>query len=188
MRKQLLAIALLLCISNFSVAQNNKTVSEKTTAGRYSFIAEAGGAGIMFSANLDARFKKTRFGWGGRAGIGFVSAWDDYYDPITMTWSGGNERSAITLPVQVNYVFGKNNSPHTFEAGGGVTYVSRKLNIMNFSYWYDIDRRTQFFGTFAFMYRRQPINGGFSWRAGFTPIFAKDYIQPFGAVSVGYNF
>jgi len=48
---------------------------------------------------------------------------------------------------------------------------------MNF---YD-DRRTQVLGTFSFMYRHQPASGGFSWRAGFTPLFGKDYLQPFGA-------
>jgi hypothetical protein len=190
MRKQVLAILLLLSVPVFSMAQNNKTEAAKTTTGRYSFIAEAGGAGIAFSANFDTRFKNSRLGWGGRAGVGFVSGWDDEYDPVLMMWTDGDQVSAITVPVQFNYVFGKNNSPHTFEAGIGATYVSKKLNIMDFSSYYssNSDRRTQFFGTFAFMYRRQPVNGGFSWRAGFTPLFAKGYIQPFGAVSVGYNF
>ena len=87
-------------------------------------------------------------------------------------------------PLQLNYIFGKENSPHTFEVGGGLTYVSRKLTIMNF---YDEDR-SNLFGTFAFMYRRQPKNGGFTWRAGFTPLIAKGLIQPFGALGVGYNF
>jgi len=86
--------------------------------------------------------------------------------------------------VQINYVFGKSSSPHSFEAGAGITYVSKKLEIMNF---YG-DKRTQLFGTFSFMYRRQPINGGFSWWAGFTPLFGKHYIQAFGWLSVGYNF
>ena len=181
MRKQLLVIStFFLCI--FSVAQKYNS-SEKTIA-QTSFFAEAGGPGIMFSANIDKRFNMSHYGLGGRIGLGFVSAYDDYYDPMTGVYYGGNERSAITLPVQVNYIFSKGNSPHTFEVGAGATYVTKKLQIMNF---YD-DKRTQFFGTFAFMYRRQPVNGGFSWRAGFTPIFGKSYIQPFGAVSVGYNF
>jgi hypothetical protein len=38
------------------------------------------------------------------------------------------------------------------------------------------------------MYRRQPVNGGFSWRVGFTPLIAKGYVQGFAAASVGYNF
>ncbi|NOT49950.1 MAG: hypothetical protein HOP10_01575 [Chitinophagaceae bacterium] len=190
MRKQMLVILLLVIISDFSKAQNKKTAPDKATAGRYSFIAEGGGAGIAFSANFDTRFKNSRLGLGGRLGVGFVSAWADYYDPVLMMWTEDDQESAITFPVQLNYVFGKNNSPHTFEAGAGCTYVSKKLNIMNFASYYNSnsDRRTQFFGTFAFMYRRQPLNGGFSWRAGFTPIFAKDYIQPFGSLSVGYNF
>jgi len=103
---------------------------------------------------------------------------------VTGYYTYGDQRSALTLPVQVNYIFGKGTSPHTFEVGSGITYVSKKLEILNF---YD-DKQSNFFGTFSFMYRRQPVNGGFSWRAGFTPIFAKSYIQPFGAVSVGYNF
>lgn len=191
MRTLLFAAVLLLASFNNSIAQkNNNSESEKISSGRSSFIAEGGGAGIAFSANFDTRFKNDRLGWGGRIGVGFVSAWADYYDPVLMVWTDADQESAITFPVQLNYVFGKRNSPHSLEAGAGCTYVSKKLNIMEFSSYYssNSDRRTQFFGTFAFMYRRQPLNGGFSWRAGFTPIFAKDYIQPFGAVSVGYNF
>jgi len=136
---------------------------------------------------MDRRFSPGRLGWGGRIGLGFVSAYDDYYDPVNMVWYGGDQKSAITTPVQVNYIFGKDNSVHTLEVGAGFTYVSQKLTIMNFDF-YDEDRRSQFFGTFSFMYRRQQLNGGFSWRAGFTPLVAKSYIQPFAAVSIGYNF
>ena len=184
MRKQFLLSLLL--IPGFSplFAQKNNSLSTKNSVGQNSFIAEAGGPGIAFSANIDRRFKPGRIGWGGRIGLGFVSAYDDYYDPVTGYYYGGDQKSAITFPAQVNYIFGKENSAHTLEVGAGFTYVSKKLTIMNF---YD-DKRSNFFGTFSFMYRRQPVNGGFSWRAGFTPIFAKSFIQPFGAVSVGYNF
>jgi hypothetical protein len=183
MRKQFLVVpALFFCIADF--AQKNNSSSSSISSGKSSFIAEAGGPGIAFSANYDFRFKETRLGLGARVGLGFVSAYDYYYDPVTGTSYDNGDRSALTFPVQLNYIFGKDNSPHTFEVGGGVTYVSKKLEILNF---YD-DKRTKVFGTFAFMYRRQPLNGGFSWRAGFTPIFSKNYIQPFGAVSVGYNF
>ena len=121
--------------------------------------------------------------------VGFVSSYDDTYDPVTGYYQYGDEKSAITFPVQLNYIFGKENSAHTLEVGGGLTYVSKKLSIMNFdNYPMEKDRRSQFFGAFSFMYRRQPINGGFSWRAGFTPLIAKGYVQAFGAVSVGYNF
>lgn len=139
---------------------------------------------MPFLLILTEGLKNSHLGFGGRIGVGFVTAYDDYYDPTTNTYYGGKQESAITVPVQLNYIFGKMISPHTFEVGAGLTYASKKLTIMNF---YD-DDRSQVFGTFAFMYRRQPKNGGFTWRAGFTPLISKSLIQPFGALSVGYNF
>jgi hypothetical protein len=62
--------------------------------------------------------------------------------------------------------------------------MTKALEVLNF---YE-DKKSNLFGTFSFMYRRQPVDGGFSWRIGFTPMVAKSYIQPFGAASVGYNF
>lgn len=162
----------------------SQTDSQKTTEGRNSFYAEAGGPSIMFSANFDRRFTPSNLGLGGRVGIGFVTAWEEEYDPVTGTYRGGRDRSVVTVPVQLNYIFGKTNSPHTFETGVGVTYMGRKIGVLNF---YD-ETESQLFGTFTFMYRRQPRNGGFSWRAGFTPLVAKKFIQPMGGLSLGYNF
>jgi len=149
--------------------------------GRNSFYAEFGGPGILFSANIDRRIKPSSEGWGFRGGLGFVTADEvetvngiDYYNPT----------SAMTALAQLNYVFGKRDSPGAFEVGAGATYVTKELEFMNF---YD-DKKSNFFGTFSFMYRRQPLNGGFSWRAGFTPLFAKGYVQASGALSLGYNF
>ncbi|MCU7550521.1 hypothetical protein OCK74_15490 [Chitinophagaceae bacterium LB-8] len=179
MKKTLLLALLFVAIS---ASAQNETGSSSVIPGRTSFFAEVGGPGILFSANIDTRFKPGHLGWGGRIGLGFVTADENkddgsgypYYEPA----------SVVTVPVQVNYIFGKSSSPHTFEAGAGFTYMGRKLEILNF---YD-DRTSNFFGTASFMYRRQPVNGGFTWRIGFTPLIAKGYIQPLGAASVGYNF
>ena len=81
MRKQIFGCCLLLCISNLIFSQDNRLADN--SIGQSSFFAEAGGPGVAFSANLDRRFKPGRLGWGGRIGVGFVSAWDDYYDPVT---------------------------------------------------------------------------------------------------------
>jgi hypothetical protein len=178
MRKLFLFVASLFA-AVFSFAQNSGKVE-----GRTSFFAEGGGPGILFSTNIDQRFHQSNLGIGGRVGIGFVTAWADNYDPVTGYYSGGKQSSVITVPVQVNYIFGKPNTPHSFEVGAGATYVGKKLDIMDFYQ----ERRTNLFGTFSFMYRRQPKNGGVSWRIGFTPLFAQGYIQPFGGVSIGYNF
>ena len=160
--------------SSFAQYSNNHHVEGQT-----SFYAELGGPGILFSANIDHRFTPSRLGWGGRIGLGFTT--DDNYDPYGYYY---NQSSVVTVPLQVNYIFGKDNNPHTFEVGAGVTITGKKIDIFNN---YD-SSSSNFFGTASFMYRRQPINGGFSWRIGFTPLIAHGYIQPSGAVSVGYNF
>ncbi len=180
MKKFLFACISLFVIVNCSFSQNTQSNVSKVP-GQTSFYAELGGPGILFSANIDRRFKPSALGWGFRAGVGFVTA--DESKIVNGSYEY-NPASVITVPVQLNYIFGKTDSPHTFEVGAGATYAGKKLDIMNF---YD-DKQSNFFGTFSFMYRRQPINGGFSWRIGFVPLVAKGYIQPSGAVSVGYNF
>ncbi len=175
MKKIYLGWMLLIGCTFTSYAQENE---EKVT-GQNTFYAELGGPGILFSANYDRRFTNSHLGFGGRVGIGFVS--DDLYDNINFT---SVPRSIITVPVQLNYLFGKQESVHTFEVGAGVTYLGQKTDVLDFN----SDQQTQWFGTASFMYRRQPKNGGFSWRGGLTPLIAKGYIQPFVGFSIGYVF
>jgi len=179
--QKFLLFVFIVCFSAGVTCSQDSKVNSSRVPGQTSFFAELGGPGILFSANIDRRFKGSTLGWGFRAGLGFVTADEEkevngYYEY--------EPTSTVTVPVQLNYIFGKTDSPHSFEVGAGITYVGKKLDIMNF---YD-DRQSNVFGTFSFMYRRQPLNGGFSWRAGFTPLVAKGYIQPSGGVSVGYNF
>ena len=179
MRKKIPLTFVLIVAIFFCLAQKNNSRSDENSLSQTSFYAELGGPGILFSANIDRRFNKSNLGLGGRIGLGFVSGYletDPYnYDEPT---------SVVTFPVQLNYLFGKPGSPHTFEAGAGFTLTGKKIGVFDF---YD-STASNFFVTASFMYRRQPANGGFSWRIGFTPLIAKGYIQPSGAVSVGYNF
>jgi hypothetical protein len=154
---------------------------ESHTVTNKSFYAELGGPGILFSANYDSRFNKTPFGFGGRVGLGFVSADHDDYINGTYTFE---RTTALTVPVQLNYIFGKTNSVHAFEVGAGFTYVSKQLDIFNF---YE-EKKTNLYGTAAFMYRRMPANGGFSWIKGFTPLVGNGNVQASVGVSIGYNF
>src|SRR6187200_3735272 len=100
MRKEILFVCLSLVISPLIFSQDNKMSSAKPSIGKSSFIAELGGPGIVFSANYDTRFQQSRLGIGGRIGVGFVSAYDDYYDPTTGMYYDGDLQSAITFPVQ----------------------------------------------------------------------------------------
>ena len=177
--KPLLLIACLF-ISSLVIAQEKK---ESSGPGQMSFYAELGGPGMLFSANIDGRFTKSQLGFGGRVGIGFVQS-DTY---------GNNgyykTQSIATFPVQLNYIFGKPSSVHAFEVGAGVTFTGKKIDLFNNNYdGTNPEVLSAVFGTASFMYRRQPKDGGFSWRIGFTPIIGSGYIQPSGAVSVGYNF
>lgn len=157
--------------------------------GRTSFYAELGGPGILFSANIDRRFNKSALGFGGRIGVGFITGYDivSKPQPILGYYYSDGRTSVATIPIQLNYIFGKPNSVHSLEVGAGATFTSKKLNIFD-DYYYNNTRGSSVFGTASFMYRRMPKEGGFSWRVGFTPIFTGKYIQPSGGVSVEYNF
>lgn len=174
-RIAILIVCVITGFAGFAQDDESHTVTNK------SFYAELGGPGILFSANYDSRFNKTPFGFGGRIGLGFVSADETDY-------SNGNynyrRTTALTLPVQLNYIFGKTNSVNAFEVGAGFTYVSKQLDIFN----YYEKKGTNLYGTAAFMYRRVPMNGGFSWRIGFTPLIGNGNVQASAAVSIGYNF
>lgn len=180
MKSLLLTTFTFLCL--FSFGQN--TPSDKKVINQ-SFYGELGGPGILFSVNYDRRFTQSKFGIGGRAGLGFVSGYSDTFDPSTGSYRNGKYRSVVTVPVQVNYLFGKETSVNALEIGAGATYLGHRTNLLDFD---NNDNQPHFLGTASFMYRRMPKDGGFSWRIGFTPLFANGYIQPFGAVSLGYNF
>ena len=175
-----LLVLSLSCISNLTAQQ---TKQPDQSVGRNSFYAELGGPGVLFSANIDHRFKNSRLGWGGRAGLGFVNSSRDEYDAVNGYYVY-RDATVLTLPLQVNYIFGKGTNPNTFEAGAGLTFLSRGINVFGDSN----DSRSSVLGTFSFMYRRQPADGGFTWRIGFVPIIGDGFIQPSAGAGVGYNF
>jgi hypothetical protein len=87
----------------------------------------------------------------------------------------------------LNYVFGKPNSAQTFEVGAGITLLTRKVAL--YYYGFDEKQSGNAIGAITFMYRIMPVNGGFSFRIGFTPIIgtAGD-LFPMGTVGFGYAF
>ncbi len=124
--KKLLACASALFITCLSLsAQHSAEDAGKKLEGQTAFFAELGGPGILFSANIDRRFKKSILGWGGRVGIGFVSLYEDNFvsTPGGGYYTNGKQVSVVTFPLQVNYIFGKDASPHSFEVGAGVTFA-----------------------------------------------------------------
>lgn len=161
----LLFFIILLFSTGLVKAQENKSDYKRAQ----NIFVEIGGQGILFTANYDSRFSNKRNGLGGRVGIGYIS-------------ESGNR--ATTVPISLNYLLGKDK--HFFEMGLGTTFFASGNDSETFSF---NDSERNFVGTMSFSYRLQPIDHGFSFRAGFTPIFNKDFFIPYYAgLSLGYSF
>ena len=172
---KLLIVAVLLATANQSLAAQDGNVAGKL------FYTELGGPGVIMSANFDSRFNSnTRYGLGCRIGAGFGYGrveGQNNFDYVTRTY--------YSIPVGLNYVFVKPNSASGFEIGAGASFLTRKVAL----YYLDVEKRGNVIGFISFMYRRMPVNGGFSFRAGFTPIIGTSGdMLPSGAISLGYAF
>ena len=180
-----------LCFVMFSVllAIYQPIKSQEEIKGKM-FYSELGGPGVIFSVNFDSRFKKgERLGWGFRAGVGSSLEnfkWHDiWYVEDSRKHEGTPMRSYYTIPVGINYVFGKKNSTKSFEIGAGTTFLTRKAVL----FYYEVKTPGHFIGHLNFMFRRVPLNGGLTFRVGLTPVIGTSGdIIPMGAIGVGYAF
>ena len=141
---------------------------EATSQSRSAFFVELLGNGLIFSANYDMRFSQSSNGWGARAGIGYIG---------DVNGDGG----VLTIPVTVNNLLGTDGK--YFEVGVGITYLSADADFIGDNNTSDI------VGTMTFMYRRQPVDGGFMWKIGLTPILADGIFVPYWiGIGIGYSW
>jgi hypothetical protein len=175
MRTNLFLGIFLLLTTCFSYSQ---TMSDQ------SVYLELAGAGLAYSINYDFRFSKEDIqSWGMRVGAG---GW-------ATTYNSGSE-SLLTLPIQMNRLFGKKT--HFFEVGGGATFIHYRdrwgggnYEWRNFNFILDSGNTPAFMGTLNMGYRKVPENGGFTFRANLTPIFNHNGFWPlFAGISFGYAF
>lgn len=175
------SLVLLLAISVYNTSSAQTVVKSEAESTKkdsvvikraQTFFVELAGPGITISANYDTRFSKAPDGWGARIGIGYIA---------------DNSYSLTTIPLQVNYLLGKKNK--FFEIGVGATYLSLNdkqpngdTDILTF------DDDTTFVGALTFGYRYQPIDGGFSFRGSFNPLFNSNSFVPYFGISLGYAF
>ena len=154
--------------------------AQKATKAAY---VELGGAGLA-SINYDMRLMKKNDGLGFRVGLGGFSIKESYN-------SGSYKTTALFVPLELNYLLGKDDR-HFFELGGGATIVSTKEKNTSNDPYYQRSNDGNFnttFGHLYFGYRVQPKDGGFVFRAGLTPVFGKGFFIPYWAgVSFGYAF
>ena len=151
-----------------------KTQAAAAGARAQNVFVELGGQGLLLTANYDTRFGKRRDGLGGRIGIGYIAA--------------DSDNAATTIPIGLNYLLGKNNK--FFEIGLGATFIaSQSSGSFFFNDDDEVENNSTVIGTMSFSYRVQPVDSGFSFRAGITPIFDGDFFMPyFGGLSLGYTF
>jgi len=174
--KKLVTISVTIWVFNLSLFAQEEHVSGKL------FYTELGGPGVAMSANFDKRFdSNSRLGFGFRVGAGFGRKNHAYYD------FDGNYQGSLTyysFPVGLNYVFGKPNCFKTFEVGVGLSLFTQKVSFYNYN-----EKDGNVIGFLAFMYRSMPLDGGFSWRIGLTPIIGTSgNMFPMGAIGIGYVF
>lgn len=162
--KNLLLIAFVLFTISSTYAQKAKTSEEGKgyDGSKNTVYVELLGNGLLGSFNYDVRLAGKL---GARVGVGFV---------------GDSNDNLITVPVMANILLGKNG--RYFEIGAGATYISGTTTNEIFE-----DSDSNVFGTLSFMYRSQPVDGGFMWKIGLTPLFTKGFFFPYyGGVSLGY--
>jgi hypothetical protein len=165
MKKVYLFIISLFISSSTILAQNSDTTKRAQNV-----YFEILGPGVLYSANYDTRFSKRQDGLGIRAGISYATIED---------------ASLFTVPVQLNYLLGKGGK--YFEVGLGATYGTASVDFG----FMDDDNETgsTVIGTMTFGYRRQPVEGGFMFRAGVSPVFGHGSFVPYWPyVSFGYSF
>lgn len=134
---------------------------------RNAIFAELGGQGLTFTFNYDFRFQKSPGGLGARVGAGYFRI---------------DNSSITTIPLSLNYLLGKNGK--YLELGLGATYGNAEL--------FKSESGSGWIGTMCFGYRLQPVDSGFLFRIGLTPVFSTEgggyFVPYFGGISVGYTF
>lgn len=127
---------------------------------------EAGGSAIVYSINYDRLITDNL---SIRGGLSYLKGtfFFDY--------------SFTLFPVSVNYLVGSGDSK--LELGAGVTFYSGELKLFGLS-----GSKDDFLGNFIIGYRYQPSDGGFIFRAAFTPIYSQNGIHAWGGLSIGTAF
>lgn len=132
-----------------------------------SVFFEVGGNGVFYSVNYDRLFTPE---FSGRIGV---------------MRSGGSVALTI-IPVTGSYLVGP--GPHKLELGFGLQLIDASIDSPDDEFSIFDEDATKLSGTGIVGYRYQPIDGGFRFTAGLTPIFGGFGALPWAGLSVGYTF
>lgn len=134
------------------------------------------GNGGFYTINYERRFIEDL---SVRLGFGFIS--------VSATGGSTTSRASVmTIPLMANYL-GIGNDRHHLELGAGLLLVYASAATSSAG---SIASGSAFGvgGTATVGYRYQPRDGGFLFRAGFTPWFGAGGFQAWGGMSLGGAF
>lgn len=144
--------------------------------GQSAFL-ELAGPGVVYSVNYDSRWRKSGNGIGGRVGVSYFQ---------------GADVRIFTLPLMINYLLG--SSGNYLDVGAGATFVASSYQSSGCSCVYPEFLILQDYGnsvmpTFNLGYRREPADGGLTFRIGVSPVLTKHRFVPWWPyLGVGYAF
>ena len=160
MRKLIVTTLSVCLIFPFLYAQNEKNEAFKDKV----IYLDLGGGSLFYSINFEKQTKS-----------GFVYGFGMEYLP-NLTINDSYYGSTFGIIPTANQLFGKKS--HHLEVG-----ISGLLTLQG----YQISGLKSLLAFGRIGYRYQPNNGGFVFRAGFTPILYPT-IAPWGGISFGYCF
>lgn len=163
------------------------TAQQKYNDKHSSIQIEMLGTHNLIGVSFDERFTESNHGLGYKVGIGAGYSKGNWkFIPFKYdTWGWFPDQNIVSIPIQLNYLLGKNN--HKFELGAGVTpfYSSYKFNEKS---------NINAYGTFATGYRYSNPRKHIVFTAGLTygfklPGLKMNYVNDFfwqPYLSVGY--
>ncbi len=149
----------------------------KRTAFNTIFV-ELGGNAVLYSLNYE---RITAQDIALRVGFSYLS--------LTATsGSAGASASAVGIPITASYL-GLGSASSKFELGGGIL-LERFSGASSTGFGDEIEVGVFVpMATFIAGYRYAPVNGGFNFKVGFTPVYHPDVgFFPWGGLSFGYGF
>lgn len=133
------------------------------------------GNGLLYSINYDRAFTDSLTGR-----IGF-----SYFSLSASSGSSSAKATFMTFPVMANYLVGGGN--HNLELGLGalILYAGAEVGSDGAT---ASGEGVGVAGTGTVGYRYQPMDGGFVFRVGFTPVFTENGFFGWGGLSLGGAF
>lgn len=168
MIKATISFVIILTVSLFS--QNAFT--QPSSSARNTIYAELLGPGLLYSLNYDRMMTENL---SGRIGFSMLNL--DAGKP-----GEPSKVNVTTIPVTLNYLYGKRN--HKLELSGGLVFITASQKFDGVS---SIEGSGSL-ATAGLAYRYHPVNGGLNFRLGVSPIFDNNMFLTWGGVSLGYSF